>query len=206
MVFVIGITGSSCSCKTTFAKCVYQEIESSIYLSQDSFYLQVPDDVKDLHKFNFDDPERLNNKQLLNTIQSIKKGKSYGVPNYNFETGKIDGISNYENNNCEVLIIEGLFLFYNPEVYDEFDLKIFIDTDLDICLSRRISRDQVTHGCFSLENIIDRWNRDVKSAYNDYVVQWKGKVDTVINGNNSFDMSITIIKTYISFLLKKIKN
>ena len=57
----------------------------------------------------------------------------------------------------------------------------------------------MTHGCFSLENIIDRWNRDVKSAYNDYVVQWKNKVDTVINGNisNSFDINIEILKTYI---------
>ena len=205
MVFVIGITGSSCSGKTTFAERLSKEIRGSIYLSQDSFYLQVPDDVKDLHEFNFDDPKRLDNKQLLETIKSIKEGNSYDVPNYNFGTGRVDGSSNYSNNNCEILIIEGLFLFYNPEVYDEFDLKIFIDTDLDICLSRRVLRDQVTHGCFSLENIIDRWNRDVKSAYNDYVVQWKGKVDTVINGNisNSFDINIEILKTY---LLQKLIN
>ena len=117
MVINIGITGSSCSGKTTFAKMLASKFPNSVYLSQDSYYKSMPDNIQDLNDFNFDEPNRLDNEKLLDTIKRIKLGMDYLVPNYNFETGKVDGNILHSNKNCEIIIIEGIFLFHNYGCY-----------------------------------------------------------------------------------------
>lgn len=198
MVINIGITGSSCSGKTTFAKMLASKFPNSVYLSQDSYYKSMPDNIQDLNDFNFDEPNRLDNEKLLDTIKRIKLGMDYLVPDYNFETGKVNGSTLHTNKDCEIIIIEGIFLFHDTDVTNEFDLKIFIDTNLEECLNRRLKRDQVCHGKFKYDDIINRWNRDVVPAYNNYIKSKKNEVDYIVDGNFKFDDNVNIIKKYIN--------
>ena len=77
-------------------------------------------------------------------------------------------------------------------------MKIFVDTDIDECLKRRIERDQVCHGKFLYQDIINRWNRDVLPAYNKYTRKYKNRVNYIIDGNNPFEENLKNLEKHIN--------
>ena len=197
MSLIIGITGSSCSGKTTLAN-LLSKLPNTVSISHDSFYKSIPDEITNLNDVNFDDPERLDNEKLKIVINNFKNRSNYYIPNYNFETGKSNGGITFQCRNNKILIIEGIFLFHDDELTDLFDMKIFVDTDIDECLKRRIERDQVCHGKFLYQDIINRWNRDVLPAYNKYTRKYKNTVNYIIDGNNPFEENLKNLEKHIN--------
>lgn len=106
-------------------------------LSQDSFYKGLtPEQIKDVHNYNFDHPDSIDWNLLIQTLKELKAGRSVDIPIYDFkthsrlpETQRVYG--------ADVIILEGILVFHPPELRSLMDMKIFVDTDSDIRLARR---------------------------------------------------------------------
>lgn len=139
-------------------------------MSMDNFYQPLTDDQKALafdSKYDFDSPGAFDMELLVETLKDLKNGKKVQIPTYSFaQHDRTDKkITIYGAN---VVIVEGIYALYDPKVLELLDLKIFVDTDFDICLARRLNRDIVSRGR-ELKLSIQQWERFVKPNFMRYI-------------------------------------
>lgn len=163
---IIGIVGASGSGKTTVAQELAELAGECCLMSQDNYYLSLPDGV-DSKDWNFDDPAGIDLEHLACDLEALKRGETVEGPHYHFATHKRlpDTIT---LNPTSFIIVEGLFLFLPEHLRDVFDLKIFIDLPLETCLERRVARDVIERGRTE-EMIRQRWAEQVEPMYRKYV-------------------------------------
>ncbi|KAK9478228.1 uridine kinase family-domain-containing protein [Lipomyces japonicus] len=169
---IIGIAGSSGSGKTSVASQIIRTLNVpwAVILSFDNFYLPLnPEQRKKAfaNEYDFDAPEALDFDLLVQVLHGLRAGKKVEVPVYSFadhnrtsKTIKIYG--------ANVIILEGIFTLYDSRITDLLDLKVFVDTDLDICMARRFRRDIIYRGR-ELEGAMKQWFSFVKPNFNKYV-------------------------------------
>ncbi|KAK6459919.1 uridine kinase [Scheffersomyces coipomensis] len=181
--YIIGIAGNSGSGKTSIAQKIVQELNQpwTVLLSFDNFYNPLTEDERKLafsNNFDFDTPESLDLNLVVETVLSLKKGHKTTIPVYSFEhhnrTDKT--ITIYGAN---VIIIEGIYTLYDPRLLDIMDLKIYVDTDLDICLARRLTRDILYRGR-DLSGCLQQWEKFVKPNAVKYVNPTMNNADLII--------------------------
>ena len=143
--FVIGVCGGSASGKTTVANKIISELGVPwvTLLSMDSFYKVLNEkqhELAALNEYNFDHPDAFDFELLLKTLQRLKEMKKVEVPIYNFVTHRRETktVSMYGAN---VIIFEGILAFHMEEIRNILDMKIFVETDSDVRLARRLKRD-----------------------------------------------------------------
>lgn len=163
---IIGIVGASGSGKTTVAKELAELAGNVSLMSQDNYYLNLPDGVDSNH-WNFDDPSVIDLEHLARDLEALKRGETVEGPQYHFATHKRLP-ETVTLNPAPLIIVEGLFLFTSKALRNVFDLKIFIDLPLGTCLERRIARDVVERGR-TKETIRQRWAEQVEPMYRKYV-------------------------------------
>ena len=193
---IIGIAGASGSGKTTIAQKIFDEIDSnSVLIKHDSYYKDYNHlTFEERSKLNFDHPDSLDTELLIEHLISLKEGRSIEVPQYDFTTHsrkntttKVDPIS--------VILVEGILIFADPKLRELMDIKIFIDTDLDVCLSRRIVRDVKKRGR-SLDSVLNQYAETVKPMYHEFVEASKRYADIIIpeGGYNEVANGIVITR------------
>ncbi|QPG74719.1 hypothetical protein FOA43_002052 [Brettanomyces nanus] len=163
--YIIGIAGFSGSGKTTVAQKIIQEINEpwTVLLSLDNFYRPLTKEQSDMafvNEWDLDRPEAIDMDMIYDCIKSLKEGKKTKIPVYSFAKHARTGqyITIYGAN---VIIIEGLYTLYNPDLLKFMDCKVYVDTDLDICYTRRLLRDMAERGR-DLSGIIKQWDSFVK--------------------------------------------
>ena len=165
---IIGVAGASASGKTEFCEIVARSVtgKTVAVISLDCFYKGIPQGI-DPHNYNFDHPSAFNIELLLTIIKSLKEGHSVNIPIYDFinhcpkkETTSI--------NPTDIIIIEGILSFYWKELRNLMDFKIFISTDLDLCLIRRLLRDTVKRGR-TYHQVIEQYQKFVRTSYLRYI-------------------------------------
>lgn len=163
---IIGIVGASGSGKTTVAQELAELAGNACLMSQDNYYLSLPTDV-DPKDWNFDDPAGIDLEHLACDLEALKRGETVDGPHYHFATHKRlpDPIM---LNPAPFIIVEGLFLFLPEHLRTVFDLKIFIDLPLEVCLERRVARDVVERGRTE-EMIRQRWMEQVEPMFKQHV-------------------------------------
>ncbi len=184
-VQVIGISGGSGSGKTHCADILNNSINTEFgegtcfILGQDRFYRSLDKNV-DLKNYNFDIPNALDFKHMIVCVKQIISGEEVSLPKYNFKTHSVDGYEKINlGNNLKTLIIEGILIFTVPELLELFDIKVFIDTDDDIRLKRRLTRDCVSRGR-NLVSVCDQWEHTVKPSHDEYVHPSSKHADIII--------------------------
>ena len=134
--------------------------------------------MKNISTYNFDHPDAFDWKLLQDTLRKLKKREDVVIPRYNYSTCKRDEPGNIVK--CtDLILFEGIFALYDKEVCNMLDLKLFVDTDADVRLIRRIKRDTVERGR-KIEGVLKSYNRFVRPAHNDFIKPTMRKADLII--------------------------
>jgi uridine kinase len=199
---VIGIAGGSGSGKTTVAQTILQRVgpDRISFLQHDAYY-------KDLSglppvqraEVNFDHPNSLENELLIRHIQQLKKGKAVEVPIYDFSTHSRTART-FKVEPRSVVLVEGILIFAETSLRELFDVKIFVDTDSDLRLIRRLQRD-ITERGRTTESVIKQYLSTVRPMHLDFVEPSKRYADVIIpeGGFNTaaLDMVVARIETML---------
>jgi uridine kinase len=192
--YTIGITGGSGSGKTFFIRSLESRFSSNelCLISQDHYYHpRETQKVDERGVKNFDLPESIDHKQFLHDIQVLKRGEVLRKQEYTFNnpaaTPKL-----LEFKPAPVIIIEGLFVQYFPDIEKELDLKIFIEAKDYLKLSRRIRRDNEERG-YDLDDVLYRYQNHVMPIYESLIGPLKHRADIVIPNNSHFDKALDLL-------------
>ena len=200
-MFIIGLCGGSSSGKSTAIEYLQKKFgDKAALVAFDSYYISRPDLVFEERKMiNVDVPEAIDRGEILKNIQLLKEGKTIQQPVYSFETFLRESVT-IETAPAPILLVDGIFSFYFEEIRNLFDLKVYIDADVDVRLSRRILRDMnVRHR--PLEYIIDQYFTKVKPMHEVYVEPYKKYADIIIphnqNDENDFRVLGNLVQTFL---------
>ncbi len=196
--FIVGITGGSASGKTLFLERLLSTFDPGevCLISQDNYYKprhQQPVDSQGIH--NFDTPFSIDFEQYATDIRKIQEGETVYREEYTFNNAaKKPKMLTFAP--AHVVVVEGIFVLYYPELADLLDLKIFIDAKDHIKLKRRIIRDKVERG-YDLDDVLYRYEMHVMPTYEKYIEPFKSESDLIVTNNQSFDRALDVIRTYL---------
>jgi len=192
--YTIGITGGSGSGKTFFIKNLADRFASDelCLISQDHYYNARESQKEDDRGIkNFDLPESIDYKQFLHDIHVLKSGKVLTKQEYTFNNPNVSP-KILEFRPAPIIIVEGLFVQYFPEIDRELDLKIFIEAKDYLKLSRRIRRDNEERG-YDLDDVLYRYQNHVMPVYESLIEPLKHRADIVIPNNSHFGRALDIL-------------
>ena len=195
---LFGISGSSGSGKSFIVKFLKSrlgpEVLSVIY--HDNYYKKREDQEKDrLGNYNFDLPSSFHQDELVEDLIKIKSGKSIIRKEYTFNNPKINPRS-LRVEPKPIVIVEGLFLFNDPNISKFLDKKIFIDCDLNVMIDRRITRDHEKRG-YDKSDVLYKYNNHVLPAFNKFILPHKDKSDLIVNNSKNNNSAPEAILEYI---------
>lgn len=198
--FVIGICGGSASGKTTVAKKIIEELDVPwvTLLCMDSFYKVLSEDAHRLaenNDYNFDHPDAFDFDLLTSTLARLKRGKRVEVPCYNFVTHSREKRTKILYG-ANVIICEGILLFAHKKLLDMMDMKIFIDTDSDVRLSRRLRRD-ITERGRDLEGVLKQYNKFVKPAFDHHIAPSMIHADLIVPRGGENKVAINLVVRHV---------
>lgn len=195
-ITIIGIAGGSASGKTTVASRIKEEFKDDVELICHDFYYLAHNDIpfEERVKLNYDHPNAFDTERLISDIKQLKQGIAIERPVYSYtEHTRLSETVRVEPK--KVIIVEGFLIFDNPELLHLMDIKIFVDTDADERLIRRILRDVKERGR-SLESVITQYTTTVKPMHEQFVEPSKRHADIIIpyGGQNEIALSMLIDK------------
>ncbi len=199
---VIGIAGGSGSGKTTVAQEILNRVGPAriSFLQHDAYY-------KDLSGLppaqraavNFDHPNSLETELLIEHIQSLKEEQPVSIPIYDFANHRRTEKS-FEVLPRGVILVEGILIFAEPDLRELFDVKIFVDTDDDIRLIRRMQRDISERGR-TTENVIKQYMATVRPMHLEFVEPSKRYADVIIPEGGFNTAALDMVVARIESLL-----
>ncbi len=200
---VIGIAGGSGSGKTTVAQQILNRVGANqiAFIQHDSYYKDLGGLPPTQHaNINFDHPNSLDTNLLIQHIVSLRDGKAVEVPIYDFSTDRRTN-QTFRIEARRVIVVEGILIFVEPTLRELFDVKIFVDTDLDIRFIRRLERD-ITERGRTTESVIKQYETTVRPMHLEFVEPSKRYADIIIpqGGFNTAAMDMVVAR--IEALLK----
>ncbi|MHB8158509.1 MAG: uridine kinase [Desulfocucumaceae bacterium] len=202
MPILIGIAGGTGSGKTTVARAVAGAfLDRALMIEQDCFYIDrsnVP--FKERKDLNFDHPDSMDFKLMVETLSRLKNGAQGMIPQYDFttHTRKKELIP---LNPADVVVVEGILLFHYQELRDLFDLKVFVQTDADIRLMRRIKRDLEERGR-TLGSVFSQYIKSVKQMHEMYVEPSRHYADVILPEGGFNVVGVETIISQVSKMLR----
>lgn len=196
--YLIGISGSSASGKTSIAKTLYEFLgpQDCLLFSMDTYYKNLtPEQEKDLDNYNFDMPEALDMDLLYEHLHSLMNWQNINMPTYDFSTNS-RGKDTVFLDPKKIIIFEGILAFHDQRIRNLMNLKIFVDVEADICLIRRTKRDIINRGR-QLATVIKRYNNFVKPAFDEFVYPTRIFADIIIPRGAENTLAVDIVKNYL---------
>lgn len=200
-IIVIGIAGGSGSGKTTLMKNLINRFQDDVsVLSHDNYYRPFSEFTsEERRKINYDHPDAFETEMMVEHLRLLKEGKAIQCPIYDYTTdSRTDQTTTVEPR--KVILVEGILIFENKELCSQMDIKIFVDTDADVRLCRRIKRDVAKRGR-SIESVLTQYLTTVKPMHEQFVEPSKKNADLVVleGGKNlvALEMIIDRIQRHI---------
>ncbi|EHA8587523.1 uridine kinase-like protein 3 [Cocos nucifera] len=196
--FVIGVAGGSASGKTTVCDMIIEQLHDQrvVLVSQKSFYYNLSkEEMARVHEYNFDHPDAFDTEQLLSCMEDLKSGLAVNIPNYDFKTHR-NILPARKVNPSDVIILEGILIFHDPRVRELMNIKIFVDTDADIRLARRIRRDTVDKSR-DIRTVLDQYSKFVKPAFEDFILPTKKYADIIIPRGGDNHVAVDLIVQHL---------
>lgn len=194
---IIGICGGSASGKTSLATCMADRLGRSrtLILSMDNFYIDFVKKGLKPEEVNYDHPESFDMLLLADVLSELLKGRNADVPVYDFKTHSRQ-IERDQVHSSPYIILEGLFLF-NITILDPFfSCRIYVDTPVDVRLSRRIHRDAEERGR-SPESVRKQFSETVSPMHHRFVRPNKELASLVLKGDEDFVSQLSDLHEYL---------
>lgn len=198
---IIGIAGGTGSGKTTLTKRLKERFGENVsVLYHDNYYKQHDEmPYEERCKLNYDHPDAFDTDRMIRDIQALRRGEVIHCPTYDY-TVHNRAEETIEVRPTKVILVEGILIFENRELRDLMDIKIFVDTDADVRILRRILRDVKERGR-SLESVVDQYLTTVKPMHEQFVEPSKRCSDIIVleGGHNvvALDMIIERIRSFV---------
>ncbi|MBR5944326.1 MAG: uridine kinase [Lachnospiraceae bacterium] len=201
-VLVIGIAGGTGSGKTTITRKLAEKFGDDVsIMSHDSYYKahhNLP--YEERAKLNYDHPDSFDTELCISDIRKFKNGETVYCPVYDYTIhDRSEDV--VEIKPTKVLIIEGILIFASKELVDEMDIKIFVDTDADVRILRRVMRDVKERGR-TLESVVNQYLTTVKPMHEQFIEPSKKYADIIVpeGGHNlvAMDMVMERVKAHLS--------
>lgn len=199
--FIIGIGGGSGSGKSTFTERLMARYPGQVTaVSCDNYYLRHDElSLEERRGLNYDAPEALEFDLMIEHMSALKEGRGVDCPVYDFTVHNRSGeIRRVEP--CPVILIDGILILWEDRLRALMDLKIYVETDADERILRRIRRDVLERGR-TIDNVSEQYLTTVKPMHNRYVEPSKKEADIIINGGRNqaaFDLVCAQIEQVLS--------
>jgi uridine kinase len=199
---VIGVAGGSGSGKTTVVRKIIESVgKDSINLVQhDAYYRDLSHmSPEERAKQNFDHPASLQTELMVRHVQALKKGFAVDIPKYDFS----NHIRKVETDTLiprKVVLLDGILIFSEKSLLELMDIKIFVDTDSDVRLLRRMQRDIIDRGR-TLESVIRQYERFVRPMHLEFVEPSKRHADIIIPRGGQNKIALEMVTARINYEL-----
>lgn len=196
--YLVGITGGSASGKTYFLHSLlhYFSDDEVCLVSQDNYYKPLEQQPRDENNIaNFDTPYSIDHESFLQDLHQLQQGLVVRRREYTFNNPE-KAPRELIFRPTPVIVVEGIFVFYYPEVASMLDLKIFIEAKEYIKLKRRIIRDKVERG-YDLEDVLYRYERHVAPTYERYIAPFREEADIIIPNNRGMQNALHMVEVFL---------
>jgi uridine kinase len=196
-VVALGVAGGTGSGKTTVARVILESVggERIAFLAQDNYYRDVDWGGRDaVEHHNFDHPDALDTALFVEHLAALKRGEPVDLPVYDFvahrRTGRTTRIEPRP-----VVLVEGILLFAEPAIRDQLDFKVYVDTDPDVRLVRRIRRDLTERGR-AVNDVLRQYMTTVRPMHLEFVEPSKRWADVIVpeGGENRVALGMVIAR------------
>ncbi len=198
---VIGIAGGTGSGKSTIIKKIKEQFNDAVTILSHDYYYKAHDDLtyEERTKLNYDHPDAFDTDLMVEHIKALKRGEFVERPSYDFSAHnrRKETVTVVPS---KVIIVEGILIFENVELLDMFDIKVFVDTDADVRIIRRILRDVKERGR-TLESVINQYLTTVKLMHEQFVEPSKKNADIIIPEGGYNTVAIEMLNQRIRALL-----
>ena len=200
-VMVIGVAGGTGSGKTTITEHLQKELGSNISVVKHDNYYKRHDEMTydERSQLNYDHPDAFDTDLMVEHLKELKAGRAVECPVYDFT------VHNRSNETLriepsKVIVVEGILILQDPALVNLLDIKIFVDTDADVRIIRRILRDVESRGR-SLESVTSQYLTTVKTMHEQFVEPSKRNADVIVpeGGHNvvALEMIIDRVRRHI---------
>lgn len=201
---IIGVAGGSGSGKTTIARKLLEtfEAQDAVLVEQDAYYKELHiESIDERAKMNFDHPDAIEFELLRQQLLDLVQGKEIERPIYDFST-HMRKLETIKIKPSKIIIVEGILIFAVPEIRELFDVKIFVDTDADEMLIRRMERDIKERGR-TFDSVRDQYLSTVKPMYLEFAEPSKRYADVIIPRGGENKVAINMVIAKMKRYLKK---
>ncbi|KAG9397530.1 Uridine kinase like [Carpediemonas membranifera] len=197
---IIGVAGGSASGKTSVCKVIEGMMNrSATVVALDSFYHDLTEEQKlNPSAVNYDHPEMFDFDALIEVVQGLRRGEAVQVPVYDYVTSSRVEYTTVPP--ADIVLIEGIFVLLHEELRDLFDLKIFVDTDSDERLARRIERDIAERGR-TVQSVLTQYRQTVKPAHDDFIQPTMRNADVIVPRGVDNKSALDMIVSYLQFVV-----
>jgi uridine kinase len=199
---IIGVTGGSGSGKTTVSQAIYDELagKSIMIIAQDTYYNdQAQMTMAQRKAVNYDHPLAFDTDLLISDLKKLLNNESIEMPVYSYSEFTRSN-KTVRTEPRDVIILEGILILDDPRLRDLLDIKVFVDTDDDIRIIRRIQRDMVERGR-SLQSVIDQYLTTVKPMYHQFIEPTKRYADIIVPEGGENTVAIDLLTTKVRDIL-----
>ena len=193
-VMVIGIAGGTGSGKTTITKKLMQRFGGDVSVIYHDNYYKAHHSMpyEERAKLNYDHPDAFETELLIEAVRELKQGRSVTCPVYDYTIhDRSDKVITVRP--ARVVIVEGILIFQSPELCRQMDIKLYVDTDADVRILRRILRDVRDRGR-SLDSVISQYLNTVKPMHEQFVEPSKRRADIIVpeGGHNKVALEMVM--------------
>jgi len=203
---IVGIAGASASGKSLIASTIYNELKAKVgdhqigVITEDCYYQDQSDlSMEERVKTNYDHPNALDHDLLCDHLEQLMKGETVYIPEYSYtEHTRTEKTKTFTPK--KVIILEGILLLTEPRLRGLMHASIFMDTPLDICLLRRLTRDVQDRGR-TMESVLKQYQKTVRPMFMQFIEPSKQHADIIVPRGGKNRIAIDVLKAHIAKLL-----
>lgn len=200
-ICIVGIAGGTASGKTTIVRKIKESFgDDIVVINHDSYYKAHNDlSYEDRTKLNYDHPDSFDTERMIEDVKKLKNNQEVDIPVYDFSIhNRVDATVHIIPKN--VIIIEGILVLENKALRDLMDIKVFVDTDADERLMRRIRRD-MEERARSIDSILTQYRDTVKPMHEQFIEPSKKYADIIIPRGGENLTGIAILQQHLKMML-----